>query len=228
MFSGQEPIAKFSGDVNSKALPVFKSARDARGCQDDIKQNKKKMEGRWRCGEVTHDRCHGHVFHPPYFFSNWPSPQEQRLLTNHKKEKEGERLESESFSPNTTIHRPGRQAFNTITTHAIVACSSGMAQISSKPPPSPPGLALPPGFFVRATPVIYSLNDKTQTSTHSSLESEDNHITAEDRDANQRWARTQTWICINPNSTVSSSTARLLFFHRGAKKYTQLWNAEYG
>lgn len=29
VFSGQEPIAKFSGDVNSKALPVFKSARDA-------------------------------------------------------------------------------------------------------------------------------------------------------------------------------------------------------
>lgn len=44
------------------------------------------MEGRWHCGEVTHDRCHGHVFHPPYFFSNWPSAQEQRLLTNRKKE----------------------------------------------------------------------------------------------------------------------------------------------
>lgn len=40
VFSGQEPVAKFNGDVNSKALPVFKSARDARGCQDDIKQKK--------------------------------------------------------------------------------------------------------------------------------------------------------------------------------------------
>lgn len=30
VFSGQEPIAKISGDVNSEALPVFKSVRDAR------------------------------------------------------------------------------------------------------------------------------------------------------------------------------------------------------
>lgn len=148
-----------------------------------------------------------------------------RTKTSNKPQEGEKSLESESCGPNTTIHRPGRQAFNTIPTHAIVACSSGMAQRSSKPPPSPPGLALPPGFFVHATPVIYSLNDKTQTSTHSSLESEDNHITADDRDANQTWARTQGRICINPNSAVSSSTARLLFFHRGAKKYTKLWNA---
>lgn len=144
------------------------------------------MEGRWHVGEVTHDRGHGHVFRLSYFFSNWPSAREQRHLTNHNKE--GKSLESESCSPNTTIHRPGRQAFNTITTHTIVACSSGKAQICSKPPPSPPGLTLPPGFFVHATPVIYSFNDKTQPSTHSSPESEDNHIRADDRDGNQTWA----------------------------------------
>lgn len=49
---------------------------------------------------------------------------------------------------------------------------------------SPP----PPGFFVHATPVIYSFNDKTQPSTHSSPESEDNHIRADDRDGNRTWA----------------------------------------
>lgn len=68
VFSGQEPIAKISGDVNSEALPGFKSVRDAQGCQDDTKQ--KKMEGRWHVGEVTHDRGHGHVFRPPYCSSN--------------------------------------------------------------------------------------------------------------------------------------------------------------
>lgn len=68
VFSGQEPIAKISGDVNSKALPVFKSVRDAQGCQDDIKQEK--IEGRWHVGEVTHERGHGHVFRLPYFFLN--------------------------------------------------------------------------------------------------------------------------------------------------------------
>lgn len=45
MFSGQEPIAKISEDVNSSALPVFKSAYDTESCQENIKQ--KKMEGRW-------------------------------------------------------------------------------------------------------------------------------------------------------------------------------------
>lgn len=45
MFSGQEPIAKISEDVNSSALPVFESAHDTGSCQEDIKQ--KKMEGRW-------------------------------------------------------------------------------------------------------------------------------------------------------------------------------------
>lgn len=176
VFSGQEPIAKISGDVNSKALPVFKSVRDAQGCQDDIKQEK--IEGRWHVGEVTHERGHGHVFRLTYCFLNWPSAQEQRQLTNHNKE--GKSLESESCSPNTTIHRP-------ITTHTIVACSSGKALISSKPPPSPDP-TLPPDFFVHATPVIYSFNDKMQTSTHSSTESEDNHIRADDRDGNQTWA----------------------------------------
>lgn len=55
VFSGQEPIAKFSGDVNSKALPVFKSARDAGGCQDDIKQKKRKK--RWKGGGIV-ERSH--------------------------------------------------------------------------------------------------------------------------------------------------------------------------
>lgn len=56
VFSGQEPIAKISGDVNSEALPVFKSAHDGRGYQDDIKQTKKKKK-RWKGGGIV-ERSH--------------------------------------------------------------------------------------------------------------------------------------------------------------------------
>lgn len=66
VFSGQEPSAKISGDVNSSALPVFKSVHEVESCQDDIKQ--KKMEGWRHKGKVTHDQCHGNVFQLPYFF----------------------------------------------------------------------------------------------------------------------------------------------------------------
>lgn len=130
-------------------------------------------------------------------------------------------MESESRGPNTTIHRPGRQAFNTITTHAIVACSSGTAQISSNPPPPhhhhPRRQAShsPRTFFVQATPVIYSLNDKTQTSTHSSPESGDNHVTL-------RWGGGGSDTDVDLHKSNHYSQRPLLFFHRRAKKYTQL------
>ncbi len=39
VFSGQEPIAKISEDVNSSALPVFKSAHDTESCQESIKKD---------------------------------------------------------------------------------------------------------------------------------------------------------------------------------------------
>lgn len=55
VFSGQEPMAKISEDVNSSALPVFQSAHDTESCQQNIKQKKKKkkMEGR-RCRERSY------------------------------------------------------------------------------------------------------------------------------------------------------------------------------
>lgn len=68
VFSGQEPIAKISEDVNSSALPVFKSVHDTESCQDNIKP--KKMEGQFYKGEVTHDQCRGNAFLLPYFSSN--------------------------------------------------------------------------------------------------------------------------------------------------------------
>lgn len=36
VFSGQEPIAKISRDVNSAALPVFRPAHDTESCQRNI------------------------------------------------------------------------------------------------------------------------------------------------------------------------------------------------
>ena len=73
MFSGQEPIAKISEDVNSSALPVFKSAHDTESCQENIKQNKTKKKRNGRAvvlGEVIDEQCHGNVFLLPYFFLN--------------------------------------------------------------------------------------------------------------------------------------------------------------
>lgn len=49
VFSGQEPDAKISRDVNSWALPVFRSTRDTESCQKNNtnkQQQQKVKEGR--------------------------------------------------------------------------------------------------------------------------------------------------------------------------------------
>lgn len=184
VFSGQEPVAKISGDVNSEVLPVFKSARDAQGCQDDIKQ--KKMEGRWHVGEVTHDRGHGHVFRP-YFFWNWPSAWEWRHLTNHNKEGKAWKAKAAASTQQST----GLDAKPSTQSPHILLWPAALGRLTSPETPHPHRQAShPPGAFfsVHATPVIYSFNDKSQTSTHSTPESKDNHIRADDTDGNQTWA----------------------------------------
>lgn len=110
-------------------------------------------------------------------------------------------MESESCSLNTTIHKPGRQAFNTITTHAIVACNSSQAQNTQQPPPRKAFLSVPPlSFTVLMTrhnlPHIHPLRAKIiplelTTGTVIKLE---------------LGARTLTWICTNPKNTVSGSS----------------------
>lgn len=183
VFSGQEPIAKISLDVNSEALPVFKSARDARGCQNDIKQ--KKMEGRWHVGEVTHDRCHGHVFRPPYFFKLTLAPKNKDFQQTTRREKAWKAKAAAPAQQSTGPDaKPPTQSPHMLLWPAALVWLNAPANPhphhqASQPPP------LPQAFLSMPPPVIYSLNDKTQTSTHSSLESEDNHITADDRDANQ-------------------------------------------
>lgn len=85
---------------------------------------------------------------------------------------------------------------------------------SLSPPP-------PQGVFVRATPVIYSFNDKTQPSTHSSPESKNNPIRADNRDGNQTGAgSSDTDVDLHKSQKYCQ---RLLFFHCRAKKYTKLW-----
>lgn len=67
VFSGQEPVAKISVDVNSSAF--FKSAHDTRRCQENIKQKKEKVRKRWRTvvqGEVIHEQCHSYVYFLPF------------------------------------------------------------------------------------------------------------------------------------------------------------------
>lgn len=68
--------------------------------------------------------------------------------------------------------------------------------------------SLPPGFLVRATPVIYSFNDKTQTSHIHPLRAKiiPLELTTGTVTKLELGARTQTWICINPNSPVSGSS----------------------
>lgn len=60
MFSGQEPIAKISEDVNSSALPVFQSTHDTESRQENIKDKKEKC--RAAQGEVIHEQGRGDVF----------------------------------------------------------------------------------------------------------------------------------------------------------------------
>lgn len=115
-------------------------------------------------------------------------------------------MKSESCSLNTTIHRPGRQAFNTIPTHTIVACSSGKAHISRNPPTLTARPHTPPGLFFPCMPPLSSAVLMTSRKLPHIHPLGAKIITLELRTRTvtklELGARTQTWICINPSSTV--------------------------
>lgn len=154
MFSGQEPVAKISEDVNSSALPVFKSAHDTKSCQKNIKKTvrkRKKRNGRAAAAAVAvhRERSYMNGALMVFFLFLFKLTFALRTKTSYRPQEGGQERWKPRPPPRTTVHggRLGRQAFNTITTHAIVACSEALLQLTSQAtPPSPPGLSLP--FFL--------------------------------------------------------------------------------
>lgn len=209
VFSGQEPIAKIRWDVNSEALPGFQICAWRSGLPAWHKT--KKDERALACGR-------GHT---------WPRPRScfpsslflfeltlgQRTKTSEEPQEGGGTLGKRKLQP----QHNNPQAWTPSLQHNHHTCYCGLQLWSDSNAHPPP----PQGVFVRATPVIYSFNDKTQPSTHSSPESDNNPIRADNRDANQTGAgSSDTDVDLHKSKKYCQ---RLLFFHCRAKKYTKLW-----
>lgn len=89
-------------------------------------------------------KCLGNVFRLPYFFLFlFKLTFAPRTKTSNKPQEGGKNSESESHGPHAQQSSgggsgPGRQAFNIITTHAIVACSKALVWLKSAANPFHP------------------------------------------------------------------------------------------
>lgn len=170
------------------------------------------MAGRRYEGEVTHERCHANVFLLSLFLlrltfaprtktSNRP---QARGRGKREKKKGEKKRPPKKRKPHTPAEgpaaavdaKPSTQSPHMLLWPAVKPWSGSNLQLQPPATPAGPSLAaprpLPPAFLCVSpcVPVIYSPNDKTQTSAHSQpLPSEDNHVMADDSDTNQTPSR---------------------------------------
>lgn len=104
VFSGQEPRAKISRDVNSWALPVCRPARDTEVHETKWNETCKNKGRRWRKRSYMSSAAVMFSFNP-YFFFNRPPPGEQRHPRRHKKK-------GKPRPPHTTVHRGEARALD--------------------------------------------------------------------------------------------------------------------